>query len=377
MPAAPAAVAELLARGQVARTHVEAWLTMPDGRGRVPLDVVSLSGDTDLDRVWRTELVAEVVGQRGAPLGRDLMVPQGQVLTARKGVEDPDGRVWWATQGSCRVLSSQQVDDGPWLVKARSREYHLQASAFPLPREVAFGLAVTTVKALVAECFPNVPMVVHPAVTNVPVAPKTYDAQPGSRWQAIEDASIAAGAQLWCGPGGGFVLAPAPRIDGPSDWDVEHERTLVSRTFAASEEDMANVVVVYNSETGRDEGGARVSGFAADWWAGSRTYVGDLGMLALTGSRGTSGNQGLGVLPDFQDIPVMTNADATAAARARLRVLKARMGGTSFDALDQPWGRAGDRVRVLHPDGVTKHLIRRMPISGTDGGPMSPGTEMR
>ena len=121
MPAPDAAVAGLIAAGQVAHWLTEVHLTDASGL-RVSVDLVGeVSGDADASRVWRRELSLSVLGREGQPpLDALLGSPAGVTVAVRRGVVAPDGRPRWAPLGVCRVVEAAQkshaVAQGPSLV---------------------------------------------------------------------------------------------------------------------------------------------------------------------------------------------------------------------------------------------------------------------
>ena len=341
-------------------------MVMPSGRS-FPLAVVSLGGSVAADRVHRREIQMTFTSPDGSTLPREVTARRGQRVVARKVIVGPSGREFVRALGSCRVTRVSRDGDGPWSLTAKSDEHVLARSGFLRARAMPAMVSVDAIRALVAEVFPDAQVAVLPGVRNVRCSPKEYDADEAGRWRAIEDYALISGAELYCPPGGGFQLGPIPTADAAHVWTVEHGRGLVSRATSWDEDAYANAVRVEDRESGS-------VGIAADLVPSSSTYVGDAGTRVITGRVGVSGSEGYRLITEFLDLPAGDDVAARDAARSRLAQLKARAGGVTFAAVDNPWLDTGDVVRVLHPDGVSKHVITGLPISGTDAGAVTPDT---
>lgn len=341
-------------------------MVMPSGR-RFPLAVVSLGGSVAADRVHRREIQMTFTSPDGSPLPREVTSRRGQRVVARKVIEGPSGREFVRSLGSCRVTRVSRDGDGPWSLTAKSDEYVLARSGFLRTRAMPSMASVDAIRALVSEVFPDARVAVLPGVRNVRCSPKEYDADEASRWRAIEDYALVSGAELYCPPGGGFQLGPIPTADAPHVWTVEHGSSLVSRSVSWDEDAYANAVRVEDRESGS-------VGIAADLVPSSSTYVGDAGTRVITGRVGVSGSEGYRLITEFLDLPAGDDVAAREAAQSRRAQLKARAGGVTFAAIGNPWLDVGNVVRMTHPDGVSKHVITGLPISGTDPGAVTPDT---
>lgn len=364
MPAPPDDVAPLLAAGQVLRHRIDGWLTAP-GIDPVQVIVGDVTGSLSSDRIHRREAQCTVLGVDGGPLPAELTVRRGQSLWLAKQVMDPAGRWHEAPLGAFRVTRMARDGDRPWQVTGKSFECVLGRAKFLAKRDIPAMGAVSAVRLLVDEIFPDVPVTVAAGVEDESASKRTYDANT-SWWDAIEDYALIAGGELWCPPGGGFTLGPVPDITtAEPDWFADDGANLVSRQVDWDEDRTANVVRVEDADTGS-------VGIAADLMAGSPTYVGDSGVRLVTGRRGAAGSEGYRILGDTLEVQAATTDAARRAAAARLRQLQARAGGVTFEVLDQPWADVYDIVGVRHRDGVTGHLITGLPLSGSSPGTVTP-----
>lgn len=366
MPAPPAEIAPLIAAGQVLRSWVEAWVEMPSGVTH-PVMVASMSGSLDMDRIHRREASAVILGEDGGPLPVEATRRNGQSLIARKVVLSPGGRRHEAPLGVFRVTRMGSAGGHAWTLTGRSWEFVLGRAGFFATREILPMTAVAAVKMLVAEIFPDVPVAVLPGVRDETCSGRTYEPGQDSRWKAIEDYSLLAGAQLWCPPGGGFMLGLVPSTDDPPAWEISESTALVSHAADWDEDRTGNAVRVEDRETG-------AVGLAADMQPGSSTYVGDAGLLQIRGLRGGSGSEGYRLLPEFIDLQADNPTTARLAARTRLQQLQNRARGVTFTHLDNPWLDVGDVVQVTHPTGDSRHVITGLPLSGTESGSVTPET---
>lgn len=131
MPRAPREIEPLLAAGQVLRSRVEAWLTVPD-QYRIPVRVVDLRGTVQADRIHRREAQVVVIGADDAPIPRLAVTRRGASIVARKIVTGPSGRDFAAPLGVLRVTAV--TGDGPWELTGKSWEYVLARAGFLRPQ---------------------------------------------------------------------------------------------------------------------------------------------------------------------------------------------------------------------------------------------------
>jgi len=364
VPRAPREIEPLLTAGQVLRSRVEAWLTVPD-QHRIPVRVVDLRGTVQADRIHRREAQVVVIGADDAPIPRLAVTRRGASIVARKVVTGPSGREFAAPLGVLRITAV--TGEGPWELTGKSWEYVLARAGFLRPQVMPRMSAVSAIRQLVREVLPDVALSVAPGVRDVLCSARTYDPGDGSRWRAIEEYALLAGAELFCPPGGGFRLAPIPTAGRAADWTVHEGAGLVSREQSWSEDETANCVRVEDPDT-------HSVGVAADTRPGSPTYVGDAGMEVLTGRRGDTGLIGYRLIPEFLSLPASSDLIARDAARDRLGQLQARAGGVTFTAIDQPWADVGDVVGVHADAGMSRHVITGLPISGTAVDAVTPDT---
>ncbi len=371
MPTPPGELVTVYAAGgQILQERVEAWLISPR-REAIPVDVVDLTGDTDATRGYRRSAAATILGADGRDLPVDADRIRGWRFRAVKRVTGPSGRTYSAPLilGYVKAVSRADSDAPVVLDEVASLEYLLHRTPLVGPATVMrWPTAVAGAIACVHLVFPAAIVRVDPRVVDAPVSTKTYEVGE-SVWTAASDYALCAGAELYCDGGGGFILAPPAVATDEISWTLRWGETLLARSTSEDAEQLSSIAIVRNPDTG-------VVGMSWDSVPGSRTYVGDPALAMLTGSAGRSGSDGLGLLRSesspVTELPVgSTDAANQAAAALRAKSVR-RASGVTLQQTPHPWQSAGEVVAAVHPDGNSRHVIARMPLSGTDAGAVTP-----
>ena len=347
----PLAVADALGRGGAVPFGVEFRASSPHWEPTV-LPVSSASGDADEGRVWRHE--GTVLVPDRSRLRRGM---RASLRTSRVG---SDGREYWAPLVTGQVARIEGAGLDGWKVRVCSDEWRVAQAGFPRARTID-GMAHEVIQGLIQEVFPDAVLYVDPDVRLVRLATVEYEPGRDSRWKAIEASALATGAVVYCGPGGGWVLAPPATVDnGPLAWEVAAGVALTGWSLLEDDEDFANVLTVRGEvPEGAPTGTPRPVGVAsAD--VTSSSSVGDRSLEWVTGSPGVLGTEGRGVFTATLDLPVTTSDDARRAALAKLEAAPLDPRRLSVETTDNPYVTAGSRIAVVEADGRrSRHVVTR------------------
>ena len=351
MAATPEPVARMLAPGQVCVAGADLWLT-PRGEQRVSVPLVSASGDADESRAWRHE--ARLVVPSSVPLAHVALGTRARLRASRVG---SDGRTYWVPLVTGPIVRrSSSLGGGSYSVTVRSPEWAVACADFVRTERVS-GAALIECLRLIREAVPDAYVHVDARVRAVNISPREYEAGAGLRIKAVQELAAAMGASFFATPGGTLTLAPLGTArDRSPDWVIETGRTLTSAAVDEDDERYANVVVVSNRD-----GDTTVSGIE---WArpGMAGYVGDAAVKVLTGSQGATGDlHGRGLHVRHESLPVTTNIDAWAAARAIYEGLPREVRHVSVEGLDNPWVTAGSRLWVTGDRLTSWHAVTSRP----------------
>lgn len=347
----PDPVVAALAAGQVVHAGAQLDVWLRDG-SRVSTRVVSASGDADESRSWRHEgtvLVAGDVDEQAMQLGL-----RARLRTSMVG---SDGRTYWAPLVTGTITARHRTLGGAaWTIRLRSPEWRIVRAGFTKKRVIA-GAAFNAISDLVAEAMPGRRVYVDPRLQDVALTQREYEPGDDARLRAVREVAQACGAVFSATPGGTLVLRPPTTLaGGPPDWIVDAGVGLVSAAADVDEERYANVIVVTNSDDGREVRGIE--------WArpGQAGYVGDVAAGVLTGSSGATGDTiGRGMYVRHVSLPVTSDTDAWAAAKAILDGMPREVARVDFTGLDNPWVTAGSRLHVRGPGVTSRHVVTRRP----------------
>ncbi|RAO26464.1 hypothetical protein PSN13_06492 [Micromonospora saelicesensis] len=320
------------------------------------------SGDVHIDgsAQIRSTLEMTTLGQGMWPTrADDLLAPYGNEVHVRRGIRYGNGTTEWVSLGYHRLYTPEQdrAPDGPIRLSARDRMSGIIDGRLPAAR--AFPASTTRgamLSALITEIHPWATIEWDDAaVRDGPIGRQIVAEQ--DRYAACDELVTAAGKSWWWDHRGVLVVR-TPADAASSVWDVNHGQggVLVSLSRRLTREGVYNAVVA--------------TGEGADTAAPVRAMAVDSGTQSPTRWGGSFGR-----VPKFYSSPFITTySQAWAAAHAMLAKELGLPYSADFTAVPNPALEPGDPIRVSYPGRAETHIIDRMTVPLTVGGPLAAST---
>lgn len=319
---------------RLAESHVpvtEAKLFRTDGRVET-LPIVGGSVPVDRGAATRRTCSVTVPDPSLIPTTpRDKLSVYGAQIRISRGVSYADGTQELVPLGVFRIDEvSGDVDDGPVTISGKSLEAAVADDAFTAPYR-ATGTGVGAITALIQRTLPNATVVSR--ITDVPIGPRTWDAQ-GNPWDAVTECAAALGAECYADADGVFVIAALPDLLTTAPvWTVAAGEggAYIGASRGMSSAGVYNAVMASGENTETDT--APVSYLATDNDPSSPTYYG-----------GPFGKR----IKFYSSATLTTVNQATAAANLMLEQAKAPNASADISSLPNPALEPGDVVRVVY-----------------------------
>lgn len=277
----------------------------------------------------------------------------GVELRPYRGIRYPSGDVELVPLGafSLDAMSMSVVAGGIAIQSAPDRWARVQRMQFETPTAaVATNRISAEIRRLVGQAVSGITTSTT-ATSTVTAGPLVWEQD---RAGAITDLATSIGAEVFFDVDGNLVIEDAPLLSQAPVWTVDASPSgvMLSGDRLRDRSRTYNVVVVYPSSTSGTTPYAPV--IVADTDPTSRTYVsGPFGRVPYR----------------YTSQAVVSQAQATVAAKALLNRLKAINAQINVEAIVHPGLDRGDVITVLTPDGTTElHLVDALTIPLTPNG---------
>lgn len=311
-------------------------------------DIGIIGGDVryDASASIRGTLDLTTDGTGWDPTPTDLLVPWGNEVFVRRGIDLGSGEREWVPLGYFRMYSVDQdrAPDGPIRIEARDRMSGIVDARMTAPRQFTGAKTVADVfESLVLEVYPD--------------ATIEYDFLPATmtlgrtivveedRYEGLRDLAWSLGRIMYWDHLGVLQVRVSPS-SGDTVWEVNSGPNGVLVTMSRSlSRDGAYNAVVATGESGDDKPPAR--GLARDMGLTSPTYwFGRFGQV-----------------PRFYTSPfITTSSQARYAAQQMLARTLGLPYAVDFSAVPNPALEPLDPIVVTHPRGSELHIVDQLTI---------------
>jgi hypothetical protein len=221
-------------------TKVEAWW---DGQRRGVVDISSGTVTIRARNRVRRDLDLYVAEDLWPTSETSLLSPYGAELRVWAGISYGPGDVELVPVFRGRVATVERTTlSGQLHITAMDRFADINDAGFETTRAAPAGARLTdAIRSLIGEVLPDATVTDLTAATATVPAGLVWDRDRGS---AIDDLAKAIGAEVVCGPEGGFTIQPVPALSDTPVWALAEGVNVVADVPVQSRVGAANAVVV-------------------------------------------------------------------------------------------------------------------------------------